>query len=187
MSFAASSTIVTQLSHDAPADVVALADTEAPKRLPKDVSAGKPWTPFATNRLEIVTPRGNPAHVKGLADLAKVDTVLCAKEVPCGRAATKALTRAGVTPHVVSYEKDVKATLAKVVAGDAEAALVYATDASSAGSKVSGVEVPTTSNVTTTLPVAAWSDTTDATGFARFVRSDEARRVLQQNGFGLPG
>lgn len=187
VSFAASSTIVTQLSHDAPADVVALADTEAPKKLPKDLAEGKAWTPFATNRLEIVTPRGNPAHVTGLADLAKVDTVLCAKEVPCGRAAHKALTKAKVAPHVVSYEKDVKATLAKVVAGDAEAALVYATDASSARSKVSGVEVPTASNVTTTLPITAWSDTADAKGFAQFVRSDEGRRVLQGNGFGLPG
>ena len=63
----------------------------------------------------------------------------------------------------------------------------FCDDASSARSKVSGVEVPTASNVTTTLPITAWSDTADAKGFAQFVRGDEGRRVLQGNGFGLPG
>lgn len=186
LSFAASSTIVTQLSHDAPADVVALADTEAPTKLPKDVGSGKTWAPFATNRLEIVTPRGNPGHVGSIKDLATVDTVLCAKAVPCGRAANKALTKAHVAAHVVSYEKDVKATLAKVVAGDAEAALVYATDVKSAGSKVDGVDIPAGSNVLTTLPITAWSSQSDAKGFVEFVRGSEGRKVLQQDGFGLP-
>lgn len=186
VSFAASSTIVTQLSHGAPADVVALADTEASKKLPEDVARGKSWTPFATNELQIVTPRGNPAHVSNVADLAKADTVLCAKRVPCGRAADKALAKAEVRPHVVSYEKDVKATLAKVISGDAQAAIVYATDVRAAGTKVTGVAIPAATNVTTTLPIAVWSDNSTAKGFADLVRSDAGRRVLTGDGFGLP-
>lgn len=186
LSFGASSNIVTQLAHGAPADVVALADTEASKKLPSDVGSGKTWTPFATNKLEIATPSGNPAHVAGLADLAKADTVLCAKQVPCGRAADKALTKVHVTPHVVSYEKDVKATLAKIVAGDAQAAVVYATDVRSAGSKVTGVSIPAESNVNTTLPIAVWNDDATARGFAALVTGDAGQKVLQSDGFGLP-
>jgi len=45
--------------------------------------------------------------------------------VPCGKAAVKALTAAGVAAHVVSYETDVKAALAKVQLGEADAAIVY--------------------------------------------------------------
>lgn len=186
VSFAASSTIVTQLSHGAPADIVALADTEAPKSLPEDVAKGRSWTPFATNELQIVTPEGNPAHVTNLNDLAKVDTVLCAKRVPCGRAADKVLTKAKVSPHVVSYEKDVKATLAKVISGDAQAGIVYATDVRAAGAKVAGVAIPARTNVHTTLPIAVWSDNDTAKGFADLVRGAAGRKVLQADGFGLP-
>lgn len=186
VSFAASSTIVTQLSHGAPADVVALADTETSKKLPADVTKGRRWTPFATNELQIVTPKTNPARVAQLADLEKADTVLCAAQVPCGRAANKALARAQVRPHVVSYEKDVKATLAKVVSGDAQAAIVYRTDVRAAGAKVTGVNITAASNVTTTLPIAVWSDKDAAKGFAGLVTGEAGRRVLTGDGFGLP-
>jgi len=73
---------------------------------------------MASNTLEIATPPTNPGKVNGITDLSRptLNVVLCAATVPCGKAAAKALSVAGVVAHVVSYETDVKATLAKVSA-----------------------------------------------------------------------
>lgn len=186
MSFAGSQDIARQLEGGAPADVVAMADTTTPKTMPAEVTKGKTWADFATNELEIATPKGNPGHVTDLASLAKVNTVLCAKTVPCGRAADKALTKANVHAHVVSYEQNVKSTLAKVSSGDADAAVVYRTDVKSAGAKVTGVDIASGSNVRTTLPIAAWSENEYAEQFVQLVTGAEGRKVLSDAGFGSP-
>lgn len=186
MSFAGSQDIARQLKGGAPADVVAMADTATPKTMPADVTKGKTWTDFATNELEIATPKGNPGKVTDLASLAKVDTVLCAKAVPCGRAADKALTKAKVKAHVISYEQNVKSTLAKVSSGDADAAVVYRTDVKAAGDKVTGVDIAADSNVKTTLPIATWSDNEYAKQFVDLVTGAEGRKVLSDAGFGSP-
>ncbi len=85
---------------------------------------------FVKNRLEIATPKDNPGKVTGLADFTKKDLaiVLCAAAAPCGAAADKVFTAAGITPSVDSREADVKAVLTKVELGEADAALVYKTD-----------------------------------------------------------
>lgn len=185
-SYAASSTIIQQLSHGAPADIVALADEPSKDKLPADQAKGKTWKKFATNQLEIATPKGNPGKVKDLADLSKVQTVLCAAQVPCGRAADKALKKAKIKPNVVSYEKDVKATLAKVTTSDADAAVVYATDVKSAGDKVVGVKIPAGENVNTTLPITVWTKSKTAQEFEDLITGSQGQKVLQEKGFGLP-
>ena len=154
--------------------------------MPADITQGKTWTDFATNELEIATPKGNPGHVTDLASLAKVSTVLCAKTVPCGRAADKALAKANVHAHVVSYEQNVKSTLAKVSSGDADAAVVYRTDVKAAGDKVTGVDIASGSNVKTTLPIATWSNNAYAKQFVQLITGAEGRKVLSDAGFGSP-
>lgn len=186
ISFAGSQDIARQLEGGAPADVVAMADTATPKTLPEDVTKGRTWTDFATNELEIATPKGNPGHVADLAGLADVDTVLCAKAVPCGRAAGKALAKAHVTAHVISYEQNVKSTLAKVSSGDADAAVVYRTDVKAAGDKVTGVPIASDSNVRTRLPIATWSHNEYAKQFVQLVTGAEGRKALSDAGFGSP-
>ena len=94
---------------------------------------------FARNKLIIVTKPGNPKNVKTLADLATVGVVsLCGDNVPCGKYAAQILQTAGVTIPESSITRgiDVKATLAAVTQGDADAAIVYVTDAKTAGSQV---------------------------------------------------
>ncbi|NHN55572.1 molybdate ABC transporter substrate-binding protein [Calidifontibacter sp. DB0510] len=185
ISYAASSTLVTQVNNGAPADVVALADTTSAQQL--STTSKKP-TIFATNRLEIAVPPSNPGAVTGLASLAKASTsvVLCAKQVPCGRAADKVLTRAGIRPQVISYEANVKATLAKVRTGDADAAVVYATDVAAAGSAVKGVPIPAAQNTVTQLPIVQLTDSPDAALFVSAVTSASGRKTLQSFGFGMP-
>lgn len=186
ISFGASSTLATQLNNGVDADIIALADEKSKTTITPSLIEGKPTQLFATNRLEIATPAGNPAHVTSLASLSNssVDTVLCAKQVPCGRAAQTVLTKANVNPHVISYETDVKATLAKVKTGDADAAIVYQTDVSSAGSAVTGVVIPEDQNTVTKLPIVQLTDTEGAKEFYDAVISSEGQDILRSLGFG---
>lgn len=188
ISFGASSTLATQLNNGVDADIVALADVKSKTTIKPDLLSGKPTQLFATNRLEIATPKGNPAKVAGLASLANpsIDTVLCAKQVPCGRAAQTVLTKADINAHVVSYESDVKATLAKVKTGDADAAIVYQTDVSSAGSSVTGVVIPEAQNTVTQLPIVQLGDSSGAKEFYDAVTSSEGQDILKSFGFGQP-
>lgn len=186
ISFGASSTLATQLNNGVDADIIALADEKSKTTITPSLIEGKPTQLFATNRLEIATPAGNPAHVTGLASLSNssIDTVLCAKQVPCGRAAQTVLTKADVTPHVISFESDVKATLAKVKTGDADAAIVYQTDVSSAGSTVTGVVIPEDQNTVTKLPIVQLTNTEGAKEFYEAVTSSEGQDILKSLGFG---
>ena len=85
---------------------------------------------LARSSLVIAVAPGNPQAVKGLADLARpgLAVVLADPSVPAGSYARRVLDAAGVQVRPRSLELDVRATLAKVESGDADAALVYATD-----------------------------------------------------------
>src|SRR5581483_8511227 len=103
----------------------------------KLVTAGLVEAPvtFARNKLEILVAPGNPKHVTGLADLAKVTFVTEDDTVPAGTYAAQALAKAGVAVHPVSKEADVKSAVAKVTNGEADATIVYVTDVKAAGAK----------------------------------------------------
>ncbi|MEH3090164.1 MAG: molybdate ABC transporter substrate-binding protein [Microbacterium arborescens] len=184
-----SSTLATQIIEGARVDVFASAD-EA--NMQKVVDAGRAASPqlFATNRLTIVVPAGNPGGVTGLADLADPDRaiVLCAAEVPCGAASTRLLDAAGVTASVDSYEQNVTAVLTKVATGEADAGLVYVTDAAT----TDDVETVTTAGsdaVVNRYPIATVSDSAVpdlAAAFIEFVLSEDGRAVLESYGFGAP-
>ena len=134
--FGSSGALATQIVSGAPADVFASAS-------PSDMTTvqqahlvhGTPVT-FARNRLEIVVKPGNPLGIHSLADLTKASVVsICVPTAPCGSTAQEALTKAGVTlaTSKVSLGANVDATLAQVTTGDADAAIVYVTNAVSVG------------------------------------------------------
>jgi molybdate transport system substrate-binding protein len=188
--FAASGTLATQINQSAPADVFASA---APKNMATVVSAGNASGPvnFVKNRAEIAAALGNPAHVSSVADLAKssVKVALCEPTVPCGVLAQQVLKNAGVTVKPKASEPDVKATLATVEQGEADAGVVYVTDVTSAGSKVVGVPIPDQLNATTEYPIAALTHAKKpdlAKAFVAYVRSGEGLKVLTAAGFLSP-
>lgn len=187
VSFAASSTLVQQVSQGAPADVVVLADERSAARLPADDRA-RPHQVVATNRLEIAVPPKNPGQVRSVQDLRRqdLDVVLCAPEVPCGRAAATMLAAVKVNPHVISREPNVKATLTKVRLGEADAGVVYRTDVRAAGADVLGVAVPDTQNVITRLPAYRLRDSAAARTFMTALTGEPGRDVLARHGFGRP-
>lgn len=187
LSFAASSTVVTQVNQGAPADLIALAGTSAAGPLDARRIVGGTRS-LAGNTLEIATPPSNPGNVDAITDLSRptLKVVVCAATVPCGEAAAKALSLAGVAAHIVSYENDVRATLAKVQLGEADAAIVYHSDVVSAGARVRGVQMPAAVNQTLDYPLIRLTDDPTTIEFATFLLSDQARKRLRDNGFLTP-
>lgn len=189
-SFGASSTLASQAIQQAPADVFASASQPIMDRV---VAAGAATSPvaFARNVMQIAVPPDDPAHVTGVADLARpgVTVALCAVTVPCGAVARQVFSNAGIAVTPVTNETDVKAVLTKVELGEVDAGVVYVSDVRAAGSKVIGITVPGAVNASTTYPIATLAASGNlplARAFVDYVRSDEGAAVLTAAGFAKP-
>ena len=192
--FGSSTMLAEQAADGAPGDVLATAD-ELSMTLAEDGNAlAEVPDSFVSNRIALVTPPGNPAGVESLADLddPDVDYVVCAGTAPCGAVARAVLDDAGVTASPASEEVDVKAVLARVVQGEADAGLVYRTDAVAAAADVTEVAGPGTDDLTAAhatnyLVAPLVSDDAQradlAAEFVTLVRSNEARQVFTDAGF----
>src|SRR5262245_55318576 len=145
LNFGGSQALREQILSGAPGDVFASATTPTMDQVVQGGKAKDPQT-FATNKLEIAVPKGNPAKVKGLDafGMEQLRIGLCAEEVPCGQFGRQALQKAGVTPKPDTNEPDVRALLTKVQTGDLDAGLGYVTDVMASGTAVAGLEVPST-------------------------------------------
>ncbi len=191
LSFAGSSDLAAQLVAGAPADVFASADTNnMTKVVDAGLVAGNP-ADFATNTLTIVTAPGNPKNITSFADLANPDvlTVICAPQVPCGAATASIETAAGTDVPAVSEESSVTDVLGKVTSGQADAGLVYVTDASGAGDAVTAVPFDESSRAVNTYPIATLSASDNeatARAFTDFVTGPVGRDVLSGAGFAAP-
>lgn len=191
LSFAGSADLVTQISQGAPADVFASADARNMAKLTDEGLVDGEPRDFATNTLAIVVPAGNPAVITGFGDLARQDVkvVVCASQVPCG-AATKTIEQeTGTVLNPVSEESSVTDVLGKVTSGEADAGLVYITDALSAGTRVEQVPFPEAAKAINTYPTATVKGSGNkpaADAFVEFVLGAEGQAVLAAAGFGAP-
>jgi molybdate transport system substrate-binding protein len=186
-SFGASSTLAQQALDGAPADLLATAD-EANLQKVIDGSVASDPRVFARNRLSILVAKGNPEGIATLADLGRsgVLLVLCAPEVPCGKFGAQALRKAGVTATPKSLEENVKGVVSKVTLGEADAGLVYVTDAKAAGDKADGVGIPEEQNVIAAYPMGLLKQTANADAarvFRNFVLSPAGQATLAGYGF----
>ncbi|SHM75486.1 molybdate transport system substrate-binding protein [Actinacidiphila paucisporea] len=189
--FGGSDTLAASITAGAPADVFAAASPATMKTV-TDAGDGQgaPAT-FVRNQLEIATLPGNPRHIATLKDLTAsgLKVALCAKTVPCGSAAQKALTASGISLTPVSYEQDVKSALTKVELKEVDAAVVYRTDVKAAGGKVDGVRFPESAGAVNAYPIVALKDAPHAAAaqaFIALVKSAEGQKVLTGAGFLTP-
>ena len=185
LNFAGSSALVNQIQQGADADVIATADQATMRRLGD--AAVDPKI-FATNTLVIVTASGNPKNIDGFESLTNPDisTVVCAVEVPCGAATAQVQRNTGIELSPVSEETSVSAVLAKVTSGQADAGLVYVTDAKGAGNTVSAVGDPAFASVVNSYPIATLQGTphaADAQMFVDMVLGATGAEVLGAAGF----
>ncbi|GAA2196338.1 molybdate ABC transporter substrate-binding protein [Sinomonas flava] len=193
--FAGSSDLAAQISQGAKADVFASADTRTMDKITGGGLADGDPRAFATNTLVIAVRPGNPAGITGLADLAKpgVKLVACAPQVPCGSAARTAEAAAdngaGITLRPVSEESNVTDVLGKVIAGEADAGLVYITDVRGSGGKAEAVTFPEAASAVNTYPIVPLAESKNveaARAFTAYVLGPDGRKALADAGFGAP-
>jgi molybdate transport system substrate-binding protein len=195
LSYGGSQLLKLQISEGAPSDVFASADEAHMQEL---VAAGRAAASqtLAWNELVLVVPRDNPANIRELSELTRAERlVIGAANVPVGAYTRALLSRAAqqygaafereVLAHVVSEESNVRLVRAKVELGEADAAIVYRTDA--AGSKdLRQLPIPPELNVRASYPIAALSQAPEpalARRWIAYVLSAEGQSALGTRGF----
>lgn len=199
--FGGSSTLATQLSEGAPADVFASANNA---QMTVAVDAGRIGSEpqkFVSNRLILIVPADNPAGIESLDDLANegVLLVLAAPDVPV-RAYTDAMLeklaageaygeafREAVLANVVSEEDNVRQVAAKVALGEADAGIVYSSDVTpDIAEDVITFPIPDEVNTLASYPIAITDDTPNpelAQAFVDYVLSEAGQATLVKWGF----
>jgi len=198
-SFGASSDLLAQIQQGAPADVFSsAAEEEMDTAVDDGLVSGTPQV-FVKNREVILAPKDNPANITSLEDMAKPDIklVLAAKDVPAADYAVEILGKANkeygpdfeqdVLSNVVSREADVRASVNRVVVGDADATFGYASDYTpDIKDKVKVIKIPSDLNIIATYPIAALKDAEDpelARKWVDLVTSEEGQKVLEKWNF----
>jgi len=195
-SFGGSQDLAMQIQKGAPANVFISADYDQMKI----AGASGRFTnndirEFAENSMVIIAwPR---SLVQTPKDLAKPKTrvVLADTAVPAGNYSKQVLSKlqgilndpnysAAVQHNVKSYEEDVKAVLAKVELGEADAGIVYKTDAAASHGKVRTIPIPDGANVLSRYyiaPVDQWYR--GAKEYVAYTLSPDGQKILSKHGF----
>ena len=195
LSFAGSQVLRLQIEHGAPADVFASANPDHMSALSEAGLVIDDRT-FARNRLVVIVPPENPAHIASFEDLPRAERLVIGTDnAPVGRYTREALDLSGETlgrefepavlDRVVSQEHNVRLVRAKVELGEADAAIVYATDAA-ASDRVVAVPLPPELNVEAEYPmgvVAGSPNAALASEWTAFVLSTEGQAILSRHGF----
>jgi molybdate transport system substrate-binding protein len=192
--FAGSDALAAQIRLGAPADIFAAASADAPQALFNAGLVEQPVT-FATNRLVLAVPNANPAGITSIYDLERpgVKLDIGTPTVPIGAYTRQVLGYLGITsavmPQVVSQERDVKAIAAKVALGTADAGFMYVTDARAVSGQVKLIPVPAWAQPPVRYQIAIVKSTAnhaDAAAFIKRLTSTAGRKLLVDNGFGVP-
>jgi len=182
-----SSTLATQIENGANVDVFASADMANMTRVESLVEAP---VEFARNSLVVIVSQGSSDMITTLDDLAlpEASIVLCAPQVPCGAASQTLLQQQGVVFTPASLEQNVTAVLTKVAADEADAGLVYKTDAAASADVVSFVPEGA-DQVVNTYPIAELRGSRNpdvSYAFVRFITGPEGQKILSSYGFDSP-
>ncbi|WP_309338478.1 molybdate ABC transporter substrate-binding protein [Actinomyces oris] len=187
--FQGSQDLVASLAGGDSADVLATANNSTMKTAAEQKLVGN-QTEFATNVLTLIVPKGNPKKITGLdSSLEGANLVICAPEVPCGEATKKLAEAQGITLNPVSEEQKVTDVRGKVESGEADAGIVYTTDAAAAKDKADKIDIPD-GGVVNHYPIAPTAKPENPAGaqvFIDAVTGKTGQEILAKHGFGKPG
>ena len=187
--FQGSQDLVASLAGGDSADVLATANNSTMKTAADQKLVGN-QTEFATNVLTLIVPKGNPKKITGLdSSLEGANLVICAPEVPCGEATKKLAQAQGITLKPVSEEQKVTDVRGKVESGEADAGIVYTTDAAAAKDKADKIDIPD-GGVVNHYPIAQTAEPENPAGaqvFIDAVTGKSGQEILAKHGFGKPG
>lgn len=187
-----SSTLERQIQEGAPADIFFSADEAKMNRLEKEgLIESRTRQSRLSNSLAGIVFKDGGAPVHSPQDLTRPEVKRVAladpKAVPAGIYAREFLQSQGlwdsVAPKVVATE-NVRAALAAVEAGDADASIVYKTDAMISKRVKIAFEVPAAQGPKIRYPMALVKGANVAAkDFLRFLGSDQAAAVFKRYGF----
>lgn len=187
--FQGSQTLVSSLSEGNEADILATADEPTMNKAVEQKLVGE-RTEFATNVPTLIVPKGNPANVKGIdSSLDNAKLVVCVDTAPCGHAAKELAKAYNVTLNPVSEEQKVTDVRTKVESGEADAGVVYTTDAVAAKDKVDEISIDN-KGVMNHYPIAQTAKPSNpeaAQVFINAITSKSGQDILAKYGFGKPG
>ena len=190
-SFGGSNALAAQIEQGAPADVFASANMTLSTKLFQEGDCSKPVA-FTRNRLVIVVPSSNLAHIHNIYNLTNqgVKIVIAAQGVPVGTYTQQILKNmnltAAIMKNVVSQETDVREVLAKVALDEADAGFVYSTDAKTVPHKIDVIKIPAWAQPKVQYGICVVSSSShkpDAKAFVKRVLSKTGQRKLHRFGF----
>jgi len=195
--FAASSTLARQIREGARADIFFSADEAQMETLARaGLIDAQTRRSLLSNTLVIVVHKESSKAALSPEQLATAAIRRLAladpEAVPAGVYARAYLTRLGlwkaVEPKVIPAG-NVRAALAAVEAGNADAGIVYKTDAALSGKVVVAFEVPRKEGPAISYPVALLREApnaADARAFLHFLQSPRGLAIFERFGFLIP-
>ncbi len=202
--FAGTQILVAQIEQGARADLFVSADQGHAQQLLRSGMI-EPAVVIARNRLVMIVPAANPAHLAHPFDLARrgIKLDLPGPKVPAGVYARQAVAKLAAEPdappsftrlalaNVVSEEDNVETVVARVALGEVDAGIVYQSDlATPNGKRVTPIAIPDADNIVAEYPAAVVIGSHEpalARAFLRYLGDPDAQAVLQRFGFGIPG
>ncbi|HEY8394859.1 MAG TPA: molybdate ABC transporter substrate-binding protein [Thermaerobacter sp.] len=196
--FGSSGALAQQIAAGAPVDLFIAAG-----RQPMDMLVEKGLVDpgavhvIARNQVVLIVPRTGAASVRGWQDLSRPDVRRIAigdpAHVPAGQYARQVLEQLGLWEKVSTklvLDQDVREVLHHVAAGEAQAGIVYRTDAATSDGVAVVAEPPAGSQPPVVYPVAVPRTAPhpeEARKLAEFLTSERGRSVLRRHGFLPPG
>lgn len=174
-SFESSSTLATQITNGARADIFVSAS-------PEDMAKVSSGHNYVSNRVVLAVPI--QSTISKISDLnGDIKWVQCSHEVPCGRAADIALKSENVTANPISLESNSQSVVTKLTMGEVDAAIIYKSDVILNAKKIKAIEFSNKKGATTRYKIAKLHTGKEINNFFAYLKSSSSLKYLRKNGF----
>lgn len=194
--FAASGPLQQQIEQGAPVDVFISAATKQMDALQtKDLILSETRRNLLTNQLVLVVPQNSRLQLTSFQQLTdptvKKISVGEPRSVPAGQYAEELFSNAGILDQLRTkfvYGNSVRSVLGTVESGNADAGIVYTTDAKSSNRVKSALTATATLHTPIVYPIAvikASPKQQAARAYAQFLSSKQSHAIFEKYGFGI--